>query len=55
MAGLIKIKANSASQEGWSWVLAELVVVIAIVDVVVYVLAVVLIIIAVHIMFGCDQ
>ena len=55
MAGLIQIKANSASQESWSWGLAELVVVIDIVDVVVYVLAVVLIIIAVHIMFGCDQ
>ena len=49
MAGLIEIKANSASQESWSWGLAELVVVIVIVDVVVYVLAVVLIIIAVHI------
>ena len=55
VAGLIQIKANSASQESWSWGLAELVVVIVIVDVVVYVLAVVLIIIAVHIMFGCDQ
>ena len=55
VTGLIQIKANSASQESWSWGLAELVVVIVIVDVVVYVLAVVLIIIAVHIMFGCDQ
>ena len=55
VAGLIQIKANSASQESWSWGLTELVVVIVIVDVVVYVLAVVLIIIAVHIMFGCDQ
>ena len=55
VAGLIQIKAYSASQESWSWDLAELIVVIVIVDVVVYVLAVVLIIIAVHIMFGCDQ
>ena len=55
VAELIEIKANTASQESWSWGLAELVVVIVIVDVVVYVLAVVLIIIAVHIMFGCDQ
>ena len=55
VAKLLEIKANTASQESWSWGLAELVVVIVIVDVVVYVLAVVLIIIAVHIMFGCDQ
>ena len=55
MAGLIQIKATSASQESWSWGLAELVVFIVIVDVVVYVLAEVPINIAVYIMFGCDH